>query len=623
MNLADVSAIALTVPPTLVQRRAERIAEDNAQQQAQWEQGQVNGLPARWAARLLREHAALRSQGLPQANRWLIERVERINALFQRCQLPPNATDHDVCDKADEWAKRYARIAERSKTTVQARRQLEDFLCKYGFDLPDAKTGDDAAIRRMLDPVFLRRCMKKSHMRALEQCARLLGYVHRHAGVYVSDETFRRHQQQKRRNKATLEGLDLVCEDTGEILPLDQMHDHSLSNPALRRGELMTRIKGVQKCADELGFASAFVVVTAPGRMHARYAESGDEVPHYDGSTPGEVQAYLCNLWQCFRTWAKRNNLVFMALRTAEPNHDGTPHWNVLLFASPSSLPRLIDKLRELAMRDSPDERGAQTHRFRVEMIDPKRGGATAYVVKYIAKNIDGEGVGTDRESGREAREAAQRVEAWASTHGIRQFQFSGCPPVGVWRELRRIPEDAINDAPEMLRGAWHAAQREGDKLADFGHFFSAQGRPGTPRSALCNQLIKAPCQRVGRYGEALEPRTIGVRCEGFVALSDRKVWTIQRRPHAPRRGSFVEAQRRPRDPRTCVNNCTPHDAACDSQRSHAHSGSDFATDFSTTARRRRSPPGNGPPPPNIGLDQHGKPGNLVVSVDALSIPRN
>jgi hypothetical protein len=66
----------------------------------------------------------------------------------------------------------------------------------------------------------------------------------------------------------------------------------------------------------------------------------------------------------------------------------------------------------------------------------PNQGGTTAYIAKYISKNINGKHMPET-----EAEKGAYLARAWASTHRIKQFQGFGNPSVGLWRSLRKIDE--------------------------------------------------------------------------------------------------------------------------------------------------------------------------------------
>jgi len=190
-------------------------------------------------------------------------------------------------------------------------------------------------------------------------------------------------------------------------------------------------------------------------------------------------------------------------------------------------------------LQEDGDEPGALEHRAKFEQIDAAKGGACAYIAKYIAKNIDDAGAvgreghrdewaGQRELEGMDAGRAAQRVAAWASAHGIRQFQAIGQPPVGVWRELRRLPSDATGEDSQAMRAAMLAVNRQDERRACWAGYLSAQGGAMLPRKQYRLKLEQRTEQRAGVYGLTLAARPFGVSVAGLpgvVYQSQRKQW--------------------------------------------------------------------------------------------------
>jgi len=529
---------------SLAQIRGLEAQASREKDQRNWEIRRVATLPLRWRLALLQRHAKEKTQDLFTANQNLLKTVSRIHAHFDGCKLEPGFTYDDLGHRAEQLAERCERLVLRWKQPSLIRNEVES-LCKSMGVQPPNHRNDAQVIARTVSADWWRRTLGRVHARHLETCAIELGFVQKYAGLYVSDEAFGRRTYQLKRSAAILAGTDAVSED-GEIVPMDEIANGSLANNEIRRAELMTRLVGMESTSKVLSYSAALIVVTCPSRMHARSSKTGQANPNFDGTTPREAQDYLCGLWQCIRSAAQRLGIVFFGMRTVEPHHDGTPHWNLLTFATPNDLSKLIALVREYALRDNGNEPGAQKRRVKVTHIDPAKGSAVAYIAKYISKNIDAHGIDTDHEAapGAPPSETAARAQAWAALWGIRQFQDFGCPPVGVWRELRRIPADEIQHAPECIRKAWKAVQRDGEKRADFGSYFEAQGKPGCKRKDWSTQLHKENDERIGRYGEPIGPRPAGVAAFGHVCRSARKRWTLRRRAGAS-------------SPWTRVNNCT------------------------------------------------------------------
>ncbi len=287
-------------------------------------------------------------------------------------------------------------------------------------------------------------------MRKFEHGAIRLGLVHNRKGKYVSDETLNRRRKRVRRNRAVLEHC-IATNELGQEYTLQQLAELSVSNPKIRRAELMTRIAGFDTVAQSLGHAGMFYTVTCLSRMHARLFRTGEENPKYDKTTPREAQAYLGKIWSQIRAKLARTDFTSMASVLPSPS-DGTPHWHLLLFMPKENARKVGSIIREYAMHEDGDEPGAAKHRYKEERIDKSKGTAASYIAKYISKNIDGFGLNGDTDGGN-PETAAERVRVWASTWGIRQFQQIGGPPVTLWRELRRMGEMGVTGELQALGG--------------------------------------------------------------------------------------------------------------------------------------------------------------------------
>ena len=70
-------------------------------------------------------------------------------------------------------------------------------------------------------------------------------------------------REQKRRTREFLKGMELEDEE-GNRISLIEKYDGSVANPAIRRCELMTRIRGFENICTEMGFVGEFYTLTAP-----------------------------------------------------------------------------------------------------------------------------------------------------------------------------------------------------------------------------------------------------------------------------------------------------------------------------------------------------------------------
>lgn len=373
-------------------------------------------------------------------------------------------------DRLREWSADVSWLVSRRLERYGLAEALEfaaDLCGRVGISMPERDQQNDlfdtGVIGRLVDSKWWLRQLRRLQVRVLDQVARAFRLVRKGSQIYASNEAVSIIASRRARNRKTLERMTAENQ-FGEVFTLAELADKSTARPDIRRAELMTRIGGFERVAQWMGHACLFVTVTCPSRFHVFAAGSGVN-KKYTGQTVRDAHEYLMGLWARIRAALDRKQWHVYGFRVAEPHHDGCPHFHAMLFCDPDHVKGIAGLIRERALEDSPDEPGAKRVRCAVKEIDLKTGSAAGYIAKYISKSIDGAHVGHDL-FGNDAESSARRICAWASTYGIRQFQQVGGPPVGVWRELRRIKRDQLLESlagrPEKERAranmaAWAA----------------------------------------------------------------------------------------------------------------------------------------------------------------------
>ncbi|EDL0219148.1 replication endonuclease, partial [Salmonella enterica subsp. enterica serovar Schwarzengrund] len=244
----------------------------------------------------------------------------------------------------------------------------------------------ESGILRMMAPEWWYLRLKRARDVQREHMAIAVGQVQKAASAYVSRKTLGEWIEQKKRNLEFFKKFDLL-NDEGLRIALDSMVHRSVANPAIRRCELMVRMRGFEDMANEEGLAGEFYTITAPSRFHAVHSKGGF-VSQWDGSTPQDTQRYLCGVWAKARAAISRAGIHVFGFRVVEPHHDGTPHWHMLLFMRPQDVDTVRDILCYHARITDSEELqtpNALKARFHVEAIDPAKGSATGYIAKYIS----------------------------------------------------------------------------------------------------------------------------------------------------------------------------------------------------------------------------------------------
>lgn len=431
--------------------------------------------------------------------------------------------------KADHCLELYRLISSKDKEI--AYKQILSFIKDNGIEPSFIKENPadadmNSLIRRSLNPTWWHRQLRRVQNRDIEITARELNLVSSARQIYISDLNHQRHQQQKREQKSYLENM-LAENEEGDVFLLSELQESSVSNPYVKKSELMVRCRGFENLAQSLGHAGVFITITCPSRYHKAY-KNGATNPKHDGSSPNVAQTYLQGVWARIRASLDRQDIRVYGFRVVEPHHDGTPHWHLLFFVEPESIEALNSTFLRYCLEEDADEKGAMENRVKFINIDPNKGSATGYIAKYVAKNINGE----DLESGIYGENpviAAERVTAWASVWGIRQFQQIGGAPVSPWRELRRLEQST--ELESLLEQARLAADK-----SDWEGYQEAMGGVDCPKADRPISIVywnevdtDTGEMQCNQYGELKAPSIYGLKFNDEIINTRPHLWKIYR----------------------------------------------------------------------------------------------
>lgn len=385
--------------------------------------------------------------------------------------------------------------------TAPAQAAFESFMRNGGNSELLADKLESAIKRMCCDKWWLRKLNRLRDM-TLEHLNITLGLVNKNNSPYASLQAVNEFRYAKKSQKEWLESMQLESEDGQTIFDLAEVFKRSVSNPELRRVELMVRIRGYEEYAHSKGMQAIMYTITAPSKYHSTSSK-------YNNANPKETQQFLVNQWAKVRAELAKVNIPVFGVRVVEPHHDGTPHWHMLLFMLPGHEATTTKVLKHYAMQIDGDEKGADKARFDAEYIDPAKGSAVGYIAKYISKNINANHITgeIDEETGLPFADEdglVLNVGAWASRWRIRQFQFVGGVSVGLWREFRRIKADTVAGLSSTASAVFNAADN-----SQYSEFMNLLGGAFIKRKYRPFQIAKIN-DGVNEYGED-KSRVVGI----------------------------------------------------------------------------------------------------------------
>ncbi len=141
--------------------------------------------------------------------------------------------------------------------------QLEQFAALQGVKSPCRDSYSIEGITgRLCDDKWWLRKLRKAHIRNVEVVYHYLNQVNRVKGIYCSHPTLKARLNQKYFQKEYLANT-IATNQAGQSFSLLELSQKGVSDPKIRKAELMVRARGFEDLAKELGHVATFITILA------------------------------------------------------------------------------------------------------------------------------------------------------------------------------------------------------------------------------------------------------------------------------------------------------------------------------------------------------------------------
>ena len=396
----------------------------------------------------------------------VVERIAQAVEIAGRNRL--NWRDSDIRDMAQALAEKAEGYINNSNR--EAVRIARSWI-KAPFEIPGRTPADQR--KRLKNPRFWRRIIRRTVWRAAEMAHLVAGLVHEGGMEQISDFSVKIREgmllSQREWQEASV--MERINED-GEVISLS-LAELADKKEVQQKAEFWCWCAAFQATAKTAGLEMAMLTLTLEPEFHANPANGHNT---WTGATPAEGHKEMTRRWAVIRAALAQLGIVLSGFRVVEAMQDGTPHWHLLLAYPPAarveilaevmkqfplkaavrtSVPapvtdetpkgridtkRWFDSISDLAGAGREAAKKGEGAQAELVVLNTAVAGAIAYMTKYMKK--DG---GDDR------------AGAWRACWGIRGIQWFGVRnALTGWRELRRLKEF---NGSGVGRALWNCAR--------------------------------------------------------------------------------------------------------------------------------------------------------------------